>query len=434
MRFLLHGFHPVLQSILIKELNPVLTVSDKKNADFSILEINKNPFKFEIANIDLIEYTSFYIYAKRYFTNFCDVYSRNFIVGNESFTNYENYFSQLCKLAISLLNNYKFDYVIFSNYPHEGFDWVLFKLVEFYKFNYVVIYDSVFPNKMFLTKNIKKLYDTKNINYLNHSLNIQKTEAEVKKPFYMKSSFRGGYIKQTIVLLKCYIKKPSIFIEDFIAFFHNFIYKIRYYYFSRKVDSLNEIKYVYFPLHMQPELTTTGFSNEFSDQLLCLEALRGILPVDVKIMVKENPKQGPFKRTSTFFKRINTLDNTYLISPKYPTTELINKSLFVATLNGTAAFEAIKSNKAALVFGDPWFSSLPGIFKYNSHTTNGLFELLITYKQSENINSVIEKFKYELFDGFVDIDYYENLDSKRTLEEAYRISADSILDFIKNYN
>ena len=56
MRFLLHGFHPILQEKLSKKVNSVLTISDKNRADFSILEINHDPFSFNLEEFNFNEY------------------------------------------------------------------------------------------------------------------------------------------------------------------------------------------------------------------------------------------------------------------------------------------------------------------------------------------------------------------------------------------
>jgi len=54
--------------------------------------------------------------------------------------------------------------------------------------------------------------------------------------------------------------------------------------------------------------------------------------------------------------------------------ELIKASQFVATITGTAGWEAISVGKKALVFGSPWYLSLPGVYKFED--LNGLEDIV----------------------------------------------------------
>ena len=148
--------------------------------------------------------------------------------------------------------------------------------------------------------------------------------------------------------------------------------------FSYKITSQDNIynmeldfncKYVYFPLHLQPEMTTSLLGGMFCDQVLAIERLRQMLPDDWKIYVKENPKQSYYMRDELFFKRLSLIPNTFFVSREVNTYDLIKNSQFVATITGTAGWEAISGGKCALVFGLAWYRKLPGVFEYSSGVT-----------------------------------------------------------------
>lgn len=124
-------------------------------------------------------------------------------------------------------------------------------------------------------------------------------------------------------------------------------------------------KYVYFPLHLQPEMTTDTLGGCYRDQLLAVEQLARILPKDWLIYVKENPKQLFWMREKYFFKRLSCLPQVRYISRSVDTYQLMKHSQFVATISGTAGWEAISGGKPVVVFGQCWYKNFPGVFPFS---------------------------------------------------------------------
>ena len=123
--------------------------------------------------------------------------------------------------------------------------------------------------------------------------------------------------------------------------------------------------YVYFPLHLQPEMTTDVLGGIYCDQLLAIEKLRAMLPPDWMIYVKENPKQTKRMRLDYFFKRLKLIPNVKYVDRSIDTYALMEHAKFVATITGTAGWEAISGGKNALIFGRIWYESFPGVFQYH---------------------------------------------------------------------
>jgi len=105
---------------------------------------------------------------------------------------------------------------------------------------------------------------------------------------------------------------------------------------------------------------------DFDDQVYALQCLSRMLPDDWKIAVKENPKQNNFQRGRLFFERLRALRNVVYVSPSTSTYHLMEHAQFVATISGTAGWEAIKGGKRVLVFGRAWYTSLPGVSVYRN--------------------------------------------------------------------
>ncbi len=166
-------------------------------------------------------------------------------------------------------------------------------------------------------------------------------------------------------------------------------------------------KFVYFPLHVQPEMTTDTLGGIYEDQLLAIERLDRILPSDYYIYVKENPAQTYYKRNKEFFDRLEAIPKAVLVNPETNTYDLIENAEFVATITGTAGWEAITAGKKCLCFGYAWYRSLAGVIRYTPEIT---FEDISNYHfTKEDFDRSYDRFYRSLFPGIVAGDFFSNL-------------------------
>ena len=123
-------------------------------------------------------------------------------------------------------------------------------------------------------------------------------------------------------------------------------------------------KYIYVPLHNQPEMTTSSLGGKFRDQALLLECLARDLPADWKIYVKENPRQGSYARGPMFFHRLKRIPQLQVLPSNANTHALSRNAQFVASVGGTVGWEAIRQGRPAMVFGSAWYGSFEGVVQY----------------------------------------------------------------------
>jgi hypothetical protein len=123
-------------------------------------------------------------------------------------------------------------------------------------------------------------------------------------------------------------------------------------------------KYIYAPLHNQPEMSTSALGGIYRDQVLLIETLARQLPKGWRIYVKENPRQGSFARGPLFFHRLTRIPSVTIMPSNANTLALSANAQFVATVTGTAGWEAIRQGRPALVFGAAFYQSLPGVVRY----------------------------------------------------------------------
>lgn len=187
---------------------------------------------------------------------------------------------------------------------------------------------------------------------------------------------------------------------------------------TKQID-LNK-KFVYFPLHLQPELTTSALGDIHVDQLLAIERLSKIIPADWCIYVKENPKQTELMRGKWFFARLRLIKNVKVVPPDFDTYSLIKNCIFVATITGTAGWEAISGGKNVLVFGNPEYKSLPGVFSYDEDfKLDDILNYKINHDELEReLNLLLSK----TGDGVIDESYSVMVENFNVIDNASNIA------------
>lgn len=135
-------------------------------------------------------------------------------------------------------------------------------------------------------------------------------------------------------------------------------------------EALPSGKFVYFPLHYEPERTTNPDGEAFHDQLKALVALRAFLPPDIAIVVKEHPSQflvadrGSRGRSPLFYALVKELHGVRFIGAAMNSMDVIRRCEAVATITGSVAVEAALMGKRVIVFGKPWFQGCPNTFQW----------------------------------------------------------------------
>lgn len=144
-------------------------------------------------------------------------------------------------------------------------------------------------------------------------------------------------------------------------------YNLRTYY-NKKVSSVDFKKpYIFVPLQYQPEKTTSPDGGVFADQLRFIDMLRKVIPSDWSIVIKENPGQfwkwhGERSRHQWWYDDLLDMSNVYFTSLDTSTFDLIDHAKAVATVRGTAGWEAVARGIPAIIFGTTWYRGCEGVF------------------------------------------------------------------------
>jgi len=192
-----------------------------------------------------------------------------------------------------------------------------------------------------------------------------------------------SYLKNNIFSLRkacrnSYYKKSGNLIEE--SSMTNYEMKMVRYKGKKKMEQLKKIyknmcqkvsldkKYLYFPLHYQPERTSSPEGDIYVDQWLVINMISCLLPKGWKLYIKEHPSQFMFHlkgfmgRTIDFYKDINKFKNVKMVDINSNPFKLIDNAEAVVTLTGTSGLEAILRGIPALVFGYACYRTCPGVF------------------------------------------------------------------------
>jgi hypothetical protein len=312
--------------------------------------------------------------------------------------------------------------------PHNGPDEILYQVARLLNIKTILFHSTIFENKIFIIPNAEALLEHHQLLIIDEHKTI---EMQQTTPFYMHdilkkqqksnieyySSFLRFLYDLTSNLLSrakntfnfLYHKLCKIRQSKSNKIRRQFIIKgIRYIYMNlvasikgaihlKRLNNIAkgeakidwDIPYIYFPLHMQPELTTTPLGGVYENQLYAIECIINLIPDHWKVFVKEHPAQFAtgtldpmyWRDWSFFYKRIQQIPQIVLISNKIDTNKLIENSKFVATITGTAGWEAILADKSVLYFGIAWYGSFSGCTKFTEETT---FEKILENKPDRN--------------------------------------------------
>jgi len=367
-------------------------------------------------------------------------------------------FALTLKYFYGLLLSRKISIVLFANVPHEGPDYVLYHLCVKLGIRTVICYQSIFENRFFMVRDMDDFsFFMKRSHGFGASVSL--TPGSMPNLFYMNDALKNqshliarftSYSLLPYKLVKSIAglsgKKNKIAsISKKIASISKKIIEVDAILNYKKNESSSYLKkaqlynilssdknIVYFPLHLQPELTTDALGGFFRDQINALEALRSIIPSDWVIIIKENPKQGHQNRGELFFRRLRNIDNSFLVSRVEDSKALIDRAILTATITGTAGWEAILLGKVSIVFGAAWYSESPNCIRYDeSLTLDKLISIINNPRPFSEVISYFSALQSSMGLGIVDPDYSNEVYGYTNELNATNLSR-SIIHFINS--
>jgi hypothetical protein len=173
--------------------------------------------------------------------------------------------------------------------------------------------------------------------------------------------------------------------------------------------------FAFYPLHVDPEMTTMLYAPYYTDQIQVIKAVARSLPLHMKLYVKDHPAMTGY-RTRAYYKELTKIPNVKLINSAVNGHDLARSAKLTITLTGTAGWESILFKKPVIVFGDVYFMNIPGVKR-----CHGWEELPFLIKEQ------LEEWKHDeeslvdyisaLLENSIPVDYLSLWTSAKTLGE-----------------
>lgn len=351
----------------------------------------------------------------------------------------------------------------FSNIPHEFHDFILYRVLQEAAVPCVVLQQSQVPDRYFImadwtmtpAMNDPKLFpvdDDRDAAKLFAKQTFDNMSFQIlREPFYMETNrkllrqqFQPGILLKKFCHDLLELLKRLLRFQQSRSEWRMFLEKIRDT-IKRQVDFLDykrfaldhevepelDRSFVYLPLHFQPECTTCPMGGVFVDQLLMVRILANSLPENWILYIKEHPFQTGLSRSREFYQSLVQFDTVRLVKRNYSSAKLIANSKAVATVTGTAGWEALFYFKPVLMFGHFFYESCPGVSivrsQSDARTALKAIEQGTVSVDKQSLLSFLELVYSRSTMGYCDLNYAQI--SKLRHEDNIRIMSDTIWQF-----
>lgn len=230
----------------------------------------------------------------------------------------------------------------------------------------VNVIDDIYAASASLEEEINRLKNNENRSLNEAREYLQDIRKNGLSNYYKSSAYRRRSIQNRIIesVTKLYnqflIKKSTYRDRHFQRLIGLLLLKFRTIFLTRssligdKFDVL-DAKYVYYPLHIEPEINILMLGNGITDQLDVIRRLAKVLPSRTSLVVKEHPLYAGIFPLS-FYRELASIPNVVLVSYKTNQNDLIINSELVACISGSTALESATYGIKSIILGKPYFS------------------------------------------------------------------------------
>ena len=343
------------------------------------------------------EFVEIYPQVRKHADTFLNMYCRRPVLyGANDYIDMMDAFHVYIHFYIDLLKSNDIECVFFEVIPHHA-DYMLYLVAKALGIKTCMFYSAPIAGKSFVTDDIENIGSLRTGDAEIEPIQVEKNHR--KHYPYMDRKVRTNRLIKLISAM-LFRRDLNLSLYRLQALARNERFKRNYRQFTSEPPAG---KFVYFALHLQPELTTTSLGDVFVDQMLALECMRALLPDDRSIVVKENPHQTYHSRGRLFYARLEQIPKLVYVGKETDTYDLIERCEFVATITGNVGLDALRFGKRVLIFGNAFYKSFPGVVSYHQKLTfEDIVKVRFTHEEFERAYSILH---HNTVDVVTDIGY-----------------------------
>jgi len=175
---------------------------------------------------------------------------------------------------------------------------------------------------------------------------------------------------------------------------------------SGELPSLN---YAFFPLHTEPEVTLSVYSNAYLNQIEAVRLFSHNLPVGMRLLVKEHP-WSVGKRPLGYYRKLLEIPNVMLAYPAISSCDLVSHAQLITVIAGSIGFEGLLFKKPVVFLGGVPYGFLPsGMLRHAkdpSQVGQEVHDLLENYCYTEE---ALLSYVAAVMKESVPVDFYSRL-------------------------
>lgn len=161
------------------------------------------------------------------------------------------------------------------------------------------------------------------------------------------------------------------------ALFHNY----------DTMDVIENKRFVFFPMHLEPEATLSYFVDENYEQTSIVQLLACSIKQNQILVVKEHPQQQGALLSKTYRDLRKRYSNVVFLPSYISSFDLLKRCDAVVTLTSTAAWEGVVLGKPVFVLGKIFYDQCPGVNRIENlkQLKQELRKEVYLYPEKENV-------------------------------------------------